>query len=442
MRRAVILLLLFLGMQLVLPLGLRAPGSQTLLNFGFLILAAYTVGEIAESLRLPKIVGYLVAGVVFGPDVFGTMSRRDAVDLAPVSQLAIALIAFLAGAELRWSEVKKRGTTILKIMSAELLLTFLLLVGLLFALRGLVPFLDGMPVIQVLAFVVVFASIAIVHSPAVTMALLTETGARGPVARTTLGIVLVSDVAVVLLFSAALAFARTVAPEPGSASELSIGMLTWEIGGSFVVGALLGGVVALYLRFVQRELFMFGIVVTFLGAEIANLAHVETLLTLLVAGFVTENVSHGEQGEALRHAMERAAAPVFVVFFALAGAAMRLGDVAAFWPLVLPIVLVRALGIWGGTQIGARWASASEQERRFVWPGLLSQAGVAIGLVTVVAAAYPQRGAQLASLFLAVLAVNQTLGPILHRQAIVRSGELPAVAEQQGSPETPIAASQ
>jgi Kef-type K+ transport system membrane component KefB len=174
------------------------------------------------------------------------------------------------------------------------------------------------------------------------------------------------------------------------------------------------------------------VVVTFFGAEIARLAHVETLLTLLIAGFVTENAARGE-GEALRHAMERSAAPVFVVFFALAGAQMGLREVAAFWPVVLPVVLVRAAALWGGTRLGARWAGAGEVEQRYVWLGLVSQAGVAIGLASVVAAAYPERGAQFLTLFLAVMTINQILGPILFRWALVRSGEMPA-AEPAAEP--------
>jgi Kef-type K+ transport system membrane component KefB len=199
-----------------------------------------------------------------------------------------------------------------------------------------------------------------------------------------------------------------------------------------VVGAALGGAVALYLRFVQRELLMFAILIAFFGAEIARLAHVETLLTLLVAGFVTENATR--QGEALRHAMERSAAPVFVVFFALAGAAMALGEVATLWPIVLPIAIVRALALWGGSALGARWAGAGDAERHYVWMGLVSQAGVAIGLASVVAEAYPERGAQMRTLFLAVLTLNQTLGPILFRYALMKSGEL------QGSEREPVAA--
>jgi Kef-type K+ transport system membrane component KefB len=202
-------------------------------------------------------------------------------------------------------------------------------------------------------------------------------------------------------------------------SQLSV---LWEIGGAILVGVLLGAVVSLYLRFIKRELFIFAILVAFFGAELASLLHVETLLTLLVAGFVAENTGGGE-GEQLRHAMERAGAPVFVVFFALAGAKIVPSAVIALWPLVIPIVIVRAAGIWFGTQLGARWSGAEPEVARYTWMGLISQAGVAIALSNVVANVYPARGEQLRTLFLAMIAINETLGPILFRLSLLRSGE-------------------
>ena len=434
MRRLFILALLLAGVQLVLPLGERGYGGQWLLTFGFLILAADTVGALAAAARLPRIAGYLVAGALFGPSLLGTVSAEATEQLAPVSSLAIALIAFLAGAELRWSELRERGVMILKILGIEMLLTLVAVTGLLFALRTYVPFLEGAEVATALALCLLFASVAVVHSPAVTMALLTETTASGPVARTTLGVVLISDVAVILLFSGVLAFVRSVAPaSPGSGAEISAAALAWEIMGALVVGAALGGVVAIYLRFVQRELFLFAMIVAFFGAEIARITHVETLLMLLTAGFVAENVSARATGEAFRSAMERSAAPVFVVFFALAGASMALADLASLWPLVIPIVVVRLLAIWAGTWLGARWGCASPPERRYVWLGLVSQAGVAIGLATIVAQAYPERGPQIRTLFLAVMAVNQILGPILFRFALDRSGEIATAADEAGA---------
>ena len=102
----------------------------------------------------------------------------------------------------------------------------------------------------------------------------------------------------------------------------------------------------LYLRFVKHELVLFAIVVAFFGLVISRLVHVETLLALLTAGFVTENVSRHEDGEAIRHAMERSAAPVFVVFFALIEA---LGSVRAMVftyinPAVAAVLGVAVLG--------------------------------------------------------------------------------------------------
>lgn len=439
MRRVLILILLLGGMQLILPLGSRGYGGQWLLIFGFLIVAADAVGRLVGVVRLPKIIGYLVAGFVFGPSVLDTVNEDAIRQLSPVSSLAIALIAFLAGAELRWAELKAHGTKILKILGAEMSLAFAAITALVLAMREHIPFLEGTGTAAALALSMMFASVAVVHSPAVTMALLTETRARGPVARTTLGVVLVSDVAVILLFSGVLALVRVLVPptSAGAGGGASLGALIWEIAGAVAVGALLGGVVAIYLRFVRRELFLFALIVAFFGAEIARLAHVETLLMLLTAGFVAENVSEPELGESLRLAMERSAAPVFVVFFALAGASLHVEEIATLWPLIVPIVVVRLAALWAGSNLGARWGGATPTERRYVWMGLVSQAGVAIGLATIVSQVYPERGAELRMMFLAMIAVNETIGPIFFRQALSRSGEL---AEEPATAEMSVAA--
>lgn len=438
MRRPVILLIVFGLVELVRPLGSTGYGAQALLTFGFLLLAAYTVGEIAASIGIPAIVGYMAAGAAFGPWGLASVSREAVARLVPVSDLAIALIAFLAGAELQWQEVRDRGVALLKVVGTELLLGAVALGATLYAAHDFVPFLRELPRSELLAVVVLFASVAVVHSPAVTMALLTDTGARGPVARTTLGVVLITDVVVVLLFTGALSVARSLVPIAG-ASGPSFGVVAWEIAGALLVGGVLGGAAALYLRFVGEELFLFALLFTLLGAEVAHLAHVEALLTLLVAGFIAENVSPHGSGEALRRAMERSAAPVFVVFFGLSGAQMDLSAVLQLLPLLLPLALVRGGALWAGTRVGSRWAGIGDPERRLLWLGLVSQAGVAIGLASVLAGVFPSFGGELRTLLLAFIALNQTIGPVLFRRALVQGGEIaprgrsPAPAEPVGS---------
>jgi len=429
MRRIVVLALLIGGMHLIGPLGSGAYGSRALLAFGLLILGAYAAGELADAMHVPKLVGYIVAGVALGPSAMNFVNTSAVSDLQPVSSLAIALIAFLAGAELRWSELRERGGVIAKILTAELLVTLVAVTLFLIALRDHVSFLRGNGTVEVIAFSLVFASIAIVHSPAVTIAMLNETRANGPVSRTSLGVVLISDVVVVLLLTGVLALARILVPPHGAdVPALGLGAVAWEVGGAVLVGAVLGVLVTVYLKFVRRELFLFAIMIAFFGGQLSGMLHIEPLLTLITAGFVTENFSAEEHGNALEEAMSRAAAPVFVVFFALAGAQIAVAELAALWPLVLPLAVVRGGAIWGGSRLGLRWGKVTESAhelRRDLWTALIPQAGVAIGLAAVVAQTYPNRGGQIRALFLALVAVNQAVGPVLFRRALDRSGEIP-----------------
>lgn len=428
------MLLLLGGMQLILPLGRDVPDSGSLLTLGFLILAAYTVGEVMGSFGLPKLLGYLIAGILFGPSVIGVVGAGAALRLQPVNQLAVALIAFIAGAELKWHEVRERGPAYVRILGTEMPLTFVAITVAVFFLYPYIPGDQAQTRMHATVFALLFASIAIAHSPAVTLGILTETRARGPVARTTLGVVLVSDVVLVIVFSLVATLSRILMPLPGSGEVTSLPVVVWEIAGALVVGALIGGGVALYLRFIRRELLLFGIIVAMLGAEISRLAHVELLLTLLTAGFVMENFAPDETGEAMRRAVERAAAPVFVVFFALSGASIHLGELITLFAIAAPLALVRAASIYVGTRAGTGWARVSEPEHRYVWMGLISQAGVAIGLATAVASVYPVLGSTVRALALALIPINELIGPILFKRALTVSGELPPLSPHEHDP--------
>src|SRR5690606_28735553 len=103
-RRVVVLLLLVGGRALIEPL--RAPtegviGPATLLSFGVLLLTADTLGQLAHDLRLPRILGYLLAGLVLGPTLMGVVPEGAVADLGMMKQLAVGVIGLLAGAELR-----------------------------------------------------------------------------------------------------------------------------------------------------------------------------------------------------------------------------------------------------------------------------------------------------------------------------------------------------
>lgn len=439
MRRIVVLALLFGAMKLIEPLGGTPDQPAVLLTFGFLILVAYASGELLGSFGLPKLVGYLLGGVLAGPGVLKTVTTVSTVELEPVSSLAIAMIAFLAGAELRWDEIRLRGLTLLKLTVSEIAVTFVLITAFMLAARSFVPFLQDMPLPTQVLFAALFASIAVIHSPAVTMALLTETKARGPLARTTLGVVLVSDVVVVLLFSGMLALTQKLEPVAG-ATTTGPAVLLWEILGAIPIGAVLGLGIAQALRVVKGEMLLFALLAALFGQQIAALLHVEVLLTLLMAGFVAINTAEGDTGHILLEAVERAAAPVFVVFFALAGAKLDMAETISLAPLILPIAAVRILGIRSGLRLGATIARVPHQEVSKVWYGLVSQAGVAIGLVTIAANAYPHAGSSMRTILLSLIAVNETFGAILFRRALAAAGEIGGGNADAGEQHSPASA--
>jgi Kef-type K+ transport system membrane component KefB len=438
MRRIVVLALLFGAMKLIEPLG-RADGTpEALLTFGFLILAAYAAGELSERFRLPKLIGYLVAGLLAGPTVLGTVTAEGGARLAPVSALAIALIAFLAGAELDVAELRQRGLRLLRLTLIELGLTVVLLAAAVILLRRWVPFLDGTTVQETILFTALFVLIAVMHSPAIVMAILTESRASGPSSRSTLAVVLVSEVVLVVVFSVLLGAAQRLLPAAGTPSG-GTAIVIWEIGGSVPIGVALGLGVAAALRVVRDDRLVFALLAALLGQQVAALLHVEVLLTLLVAGFVAVNLAKEDDGDALRHAMERGATPIFVVFFALAGVAIDLPAALRMAPIVLPLALLRIGALALGVRFGAAGLDLSPEGRTAVWQGLVAQAGVAIGLVGIVAQAYPEIGGSMQTMLLAFIAVNGTLGPILFRRALTTAGEVGTMNGNTGERPVPAA---
>jgi len=424
-RRAVVLLLVLGGSLLLEPLRVfRGDGVSPapLLVFGVLLLAADTMGELFHDFRLPKVVGYLAAGALLGPSGLEVAVPVLTADLALIKDLAIGLIGLMAGAELRLGEVRARWRAITGILLGQLVIGVVALTGAGLLAAAHLPFTVGLSGLALFAVVLLFACILTVNSPMVTIAMLKETGAEGPVARTVLGVVLVADVLVVLLFTLAFALVQGALGQ-GEAEGIGVAFtLLREVGASIFAGGMVALIVSLWLRFVKIELVLFAVIVVFVTAAMAGALHFELLLSLLVAGFLVENVAP-VRAEPLVHTLQTVAEPVFVIFFALAGAELHLHEVVALWPVVLGFAVIRGVAIWFGASRGARLAGAEPAVVRYAWTGLISQAGVAFGLAAVVAAQLGERGQALQAVIVAIIAVNQTVGPILFKRALVGTGE-------------------
>jgi Kef-type K+ transport system membrane component KefB len=419
-------MLLVGGAVLLEPL--RAPtegviAPRSLFLFGILLLTADTFGELAHELKVPRLLGYLVAGLALGPSAAGVFPAGVLEDLGMMKRLAVGLIALLAGAELRIGDLRQRGRVIAVILVLQTVLVLTSVIGATLVASRWVPFLAGLSSAPAFFVTLLFAVILTVNSPMVTLALLTETGAKGPLAKTTLGVVLVADVVVILLFTGSFSLAQASLGADTAGTIQVMGQLLWEVIKSILAGVVIGGITSLYLHFVKRELVVFAVVVVFATAGAAEALHFELLLSLVIAGFLVENVAP-VRAEPLVETLHQAAIPVFVVFFAMTGAELRIQEFVIFWPVVVGLALVRMAAIYASGRLGGQWAGAEEPVTRYVWTGLVPQAGVALGLATIVADRLPVIGLVLQTLTVGIIAVNQVVGPVLLRRGLERAGEV------------------
>lgn len=420
---------LALGLLLAVMYGVRALGvefggamGETALALGFLLLTAYVGGQLAKTFGLSRVTGYIVVGLFVGPSALGLLHEADLEGLSLLNDVAIALIALTAGGELNLSRLRGMGRYLASITLLGTFVLFAAVAGTVLAVAQWLPFTAGRSLAFVVTVAVVFGSVAIASSPAVAIAVITDTRSRGPVSTTVMGVTVVKDVIVIVAFAAALSVAYAVL-QPGGAGEGGLGLsLAWEIGGSILVGAALGAGIAAYLKWVRVHMVLFTLGVAWLAAETAFLLHLEVLLLGLTAGFTLENLLPVEGTEFVQ-GLEMASLPLYALFFSLAGASVHLDALADLWYWALLFIAVRALALWAGTDVSARLGGAPEPVRKWAWLGFISQAGVALGMVTILARSFPTWGAELRTLFVAMVAVHELVGPVALDWILGKTGE-------------------
>lgn len=422
-------LLLVLALMFVLrPVGGEEPAAYlrpaaTTLALGFLLLAAVQAGSLANRFGLPRITGYIIVGIAVGPDALGLVTATDVASLRLIDDIAISLIALTAGAELKVRDLRALGRSMVSIMGAEMVAVFVVVGSAVLLMAPLLPFTAGRDMGTVAVIALIFGSIAIANSPSVAIAVINDTRSRGPVSSTVLGVTVMKDVAVILLFAVALSFARTLLSPAAGFDVAFLLELGWELGGSVIVGAISGWVISLYLRHLKAQLIVFALALAFINAYIASILHLELLVLSLTAGFFLENIAPA-RGEPFVHALEANSLPLYALFFSLAGASLHLAELATLWPFALALVTLRAGAIYGGTWIGARMSGADPAVRRYAWLGFISQAGVTLGMVVIAGRAFPEWGGELVTLFVAMVAIHELVGPVVLQWGLQRAGEV------------------
>jgi Kef-type K+ transport system membrane component KefB len=234
-----------------------------------------------------------------------------------------------------------------------------------------------------------------------------------------LAVVVLADLVVIVLFALTSALAKAAFGAEG-ALRGTLGMLAWKVFGSGAVGMMIGALIGAFFRRVQSGGSLFTLTACVIVAEVGGRLDLDPLLTLLIAGILIRNVTPVH--EALRSAIGASVLPVYALFFAVAGARIHLGGVQLALPLFV-LWAIRGFGLVGGTWLAARAFDAPPSVRRYAGWGLLPQAGLALALAVLFGELFPEYGRQAASLTLALVALNELVGPVMFRAALTRSGE-------------------
>jgi Kef-type K+ transport system membrane component KefB len=434
--------------------------AQPLLLLGVVALAGLYFGRAARFARLPSLIGFMVLGVLLGPSLLGCFEETNLQTLSFLTEIALGFVAFSIGAELSMTSLRQLGGGIVAIILAESFGAFAIVTAVVFLLTRSWP------------LALLFGAVAPASAPAGTVAVIQEYRARGTLTKALYAVVGFDDGLAILIFGFAAAIAKTLLSAQllgsgGGVAGVAAAMRqpAIEIAASLGVGVLVGflfSALARQLRHGHEMLVVvFGTVLVATGVSLYF--NLSLILTNMAVGFVLVNTRRESFVHRVTEPVREIMPLIFIIFFTLAGAHLRLSELPKLGAIGIVYVLARSGGLIGGSRLGAAIGRSEPKLRKWVGLGILSQAGVAIGLSLIISnefrafaampgvAAAVERfatmhpmvarigydplliGAGVITVITATSIIFEIVGPILTKIALEHAGEIPHDDETAGT---------
>jgi len=405
-----------------------------LLVFGLIALASRQIGDFFRRIHLPLVTGFLLTGIVAGPSVLAVVSAGSLERLHFLDQIALGFIGFVAGGALHLSEYKGRFRSIRWVTLGLVVSTFTLSALMVLWLADAIPFLETMPAHSSLAIALLAAAILVARSPSSAIAIINELRASGPFTRLVLGVTVVMDVVVIILFAISSSIADALLSQLGFRFGMVL-LVVLEVSLAAGLGVVLGKIVA-FLSPLPGNRVLNGILLlacNYLAFPLSSvLRHwsrdaweveifLEPLLICMVAGFVVTNFS--SRRTELQPMLDLVGPTVYIMFFTLTGASLALNTLVETWHIALLLFAARLLGIFIGSVAGGTAAGDPWRLNRISWMAFITQAGIGLGLAREVAVEFPGWGDPFATMMIAVIILNQLVGPPLFKWVLHLAGE-------------------
>jgi len=393
------------------------PSMDILFLIGIALVLGLIGGKIFNKLKFPAVVGYIIVGIFLGPSFFGVF-KLDLLDrMGIISDFALGMIAFIIGNELRWSTLRKFGGKIITILFIESVATFLLVTFGVYLLTHNV------------ALSIILGSLAVATAPAGTVVVLQEFKAKGPLTTTLLAIVGLDDGVAIIIYGFASAIAMVSIGGSGGVNFQNV--LEWpllRIGGAVILGTLLGLVLSygVRTRHDKNEILTWSLGAILICVGLSNLFHFSIILSTMVLGMAVANTFSLSGGRTFE-AIQSITFPIYIAFFVLAGAHLRMELLPKMGLVGLVYIFSRSFAKMIGASLGAYISKVEASIRKYLGFGLFTQAGVAIGLAMVVQrefGLYGELATVTINIITATTVILEILGPIGVKYAISKAGEI------------------
>ena len=406
-----------------------------LLNIGIAVLAGLLMSRLAKILQLPAVTAYLVAGVLLGPFCIGAFGipgvgfSGDAQmeSLGIISDVALGFIAFAIGNEFRLSSLKQTGkqATVIGIVQA--------LVATIFVDVALIVLHLIMPDKISLSAALTLGAIASATAPAATLMVVRQYKAKGPLTSLLLPIVALDDAVGLVIFSVSFGIARAL--QTGTPDVMSIAVEPFiEIVCSLLLGTLMSLLLTFLERFFHSRSKRLSLAITFVFITVGiSMMKFEiggvhfgfsSLLTCMMLGTVFCNLC--DFSEELMERCDRWTAPLFIIFFVVSGAELKLSvfaDVAVIL-IGLLFIIFRSAGKYIGTYFSASAMHCDENTKKHLGITLLPQAGVALGMSVTAMQLGGEDGLLIRNIVLFAVLIYELVGPLLTKNALMKAGEI------------------
>ncbi len=407
----------------------------TLLSIGTALLLGLLMSRLAKRLGLPAVTAYLVTGVLIGPFCLGSLGTHgigfhdDAQiqSLGILSDVALGFIAFAIGNEFRLSQLKKTGkqATIIGIIQA--VVTTLMVDAALISLHFIMP--DKIS----LSSAITLGAIASATAPAATLMVVRQYKAKGPLTSLLLPIVALDDAVGLIIFSVSFGIARAL--QTGSPDFISIIVEPIiEIAASLLLGCIMSLALTFFERFFHSRSKRLSLAVTFVFLTVGIcMMHFKigsvtigfsSLLTCMMLGTVFCNLC--DFSEELMDRCDRWTAPLFILFFVISGAELKL-SVFADGAIVLIgalFILFRSAGKYFGTYFSAKASGCDKKTVKYLGITLLPQAGVALGMSVTAMQLGEADGGLVRNIVLFAVLIYELVGPALTKMSLSAAGEI------------------